>query len=210
MEPFVAARLLEELTETTRSAPASGTLVAAVMPLLDHTDPMVRGRAAELLGAGGKGRAAVELALLDKLQDPAPFVRSKATQALGRQGFGPAIHGVAKLLDDNAADRIEGPTWKTLEGSVGRRVHEGSAQGTVSHAAVTALSQLSGGKFRPEQVPPKDEKLGVHKKNVAAAKAWYQAHRAEFPKPEATAAASVSKPQTAPAKTLPASGTATP
>lgn len=210
MAPFVAARLLEALTETTRSAPASGGLVAAVTPLLDHQDPMVRGRAAELLGSGGKGRSAVERALLEKLGDPDPFVRSKVVQALGRLGFGPAIHGIARLLDDNAADRIEVPAWKTLEGSVGRRVHEGTVEGSVSHAAVIAMSQLSDGKFRPDQVPPRDEKVGVHKKNVAAAKAWYQAHKAEFPKPDASAAASVAKPQTPPAKTLPASGTAAP
>lgn len=194
LEPFVFARLLEELTAAWRSASPPPSLIDTAVGATRHADATVRGRATEFLGAVGRGLPQAEAAVLARFEDESPYVLAQAATASARMRVLPAAHSLVKLLDDDRADRIEGTTWKTPEGSTGRRMHGGpSSKSTVSQAAFQALAALSGGALKPEPPQP-GEADGGHARNVKAAKAWYAKEKGSLPKADQLASTTASKP----------------
>jgi hypothetical protein len=169
----------------------------------------------EFLGTVGRDRPDVAKAVLETFADESPYVLAQAAIASARLKTRPAVHPLAKLLDDDRTDRTESAPWRTPDGTTGRRVHGGpSRNSTVSQAAFQAMAALSDGGLVPQ--PAEADPAATHASNVKAAKAWYAKAKRGIPTSVevATAAPPASGPSAAKPtpqrKTLPVStGTGT-
>ena len=95
---------------------ADPALAAPALTLVDDPHPLVRARAADLLGAVGGQHGTSALCSL--LEDPTPAVRAAAAGALARLRHWPSAHLVAPLLRDRAWDvrRAAGLALRDLGG----------------------------------------------------------------------------------------------
>ncbi|MBN1773757.1 MAG: HEAT repeat domain-containing protein [Deltaproteobacteria bacterium] len=186
--PHVAATAL-----TTFAWLASGTIPdaeayrAKIEELLKHADPAVRGEACGALAEFvpfGDAEAAVPIAklLLPLLDDENPFVRSRAASSLADIKYKPAIHAFVKHLDDPAPNTYDTPSWKTLEGNDGWDHHDGSAWSRVDDAMLRAIQSIT---FFDDVKFEYQVNVGSVEADLAAAveaaKAWYEAHKADIP-----------------------------
>ncbi len=186
--PHVAATALTTFAWLASSTiPDSDAYRAKIEELLKHADPAVRGEACEALAefvGFGDAEAAVPVAklLLPLLDDEHAFVRSSAASALASIKYRPAIHAFVKHLDDPAPNTYDTPTWKTLEGRDGWDHHDGSAWSRVDDAMLRAMEMIT---FFDEVKFEYDVNVGTVEedlaKAVAAAKAWYEEHKADIP-----------------------------
>jgi HEAT repeat protein len=156
--------------------------------LMQHTDPGVRGRAAELAGRLGAGKPPVVREVVALLADKHPFTRSAACSALAHMGDLASVHAIIKLVDDTEKNTYDIRGFQTPTGRAGWVHHDGSAWSRVQDAAIRALERLSmrtGTRFKADRVDSKDVERSLSK-NARAAKAWYAKVKAKLPKPVET------------------------
>ncbi len=183
-EPFVVSRALFGLRPRAAQLPDKEKFLERGLELLEHPDPGVRGRAAEFVGRLALGKDELAEKLEPMLKDKDPYVRSAAATGLSYLGTAPSIHAIAKLLGDKAKNQYELCCYRTPTGRSVRVLHDGSAWGQVSDAAVRALERLSRRTeihFKADPVDRNDIE-GSLKKNAAAARAWYQKVKAKVPR----------------------------
>ncbi len=156
--------------------------------LLTHTDPGVRGRAADALasvvGSRDPERDAVAQAILPLLSDPNPYTRSAAATALASLDYRAAVHAIVPLLNDTEGNTYEIRGYQELDGSNGWSHHDGSAWSRVNDAAVRALQTFSsrvGTRFTFDVDHTRVEADLAAAAGVA--RTWYQSVRGELPQP---------------------------
>lgn len=94
----LAARLVPPAVAGYALVQIGPAAVPALEALLTHADPVVRARAAELLGLVGDASAAGPL--VGRLRDSSAEVRARAARALGRVGAGDAAAELRAALED--------------------------------------------------------------------------------------------------------------
>jgi len=183
-EPYIVSRALFALRPRAAQLPDRERFLTQARVLLKHSDPGVRGRAAEFVGrlAAGNGELAKELQPL--LKDEHPYVRSAAATGLSYLGYLPAAHWIVKLLGDKEKNGYELCCYRTPTGRSMRVPHDGSPWPQVRDAAVRALERLSirtEQRFKADPVS-RDDVDGSLAKNAKDARAWYQKMRAKIPR----------------------------
>jgi len=183
-EPYVISRALFGLRPRAAQLPDKGKFLKRGLELLEHSDPGVRGRAAEFVGRLAVNKNEVAEKLEPMLKDKDPYVRSATATGLSYLGTAPSIHGIAKLLGDQEKNKYEWCCYRTPTGRSVRVQHDGSAWGQVRDAAVRALERLSRRtevQFKADPVNRDDIEDSL-KKNAAAARKWYQKVKAKVPR----------------------------
>lgn len=129
--PFLSLTICSEDNRTANLAlqalnhigPGAKSLVPYLVPLLVHSDPLVRCRAALAIGAIGVAAEGADMSLMLMLNDKIDYVSVSAIKALGKIGpqANAAIPALAQALVDNihpenvaaTLDAIE-PRWREL------------------------------------------------------------------------------------------------
>lgn len=156
-----------------------------LVTLLKHSDPGVRGYAAETLAslAGWDDATQKEYGALVEplLDDPNTFTKSAAMSALASLRYKKAFHKIITFVEDTNKNTYDIKDWRELNGDAGRQHHDGSAWSTVGDAALSAIRSVS------HSTPKKFEyKINYNTKEAdlkaaaAEAKKWYEAVKGDL------------------------------
>ena len=184
-QPYLVARSLFGLRLRATGLVMRNQFLDKARQLLKHTDPGVRGRAAELVGRLGAGNEEIARELEAMLQDPHPFTRSAACAALAHMGDLASVHALVALLGDTEKNIYEIRGFKLPTDREGLVRFDGSAWAEVRDAALRSLERLSMKtkvRFVADKVDAADVP-GSLTKNAKAAKAWYAKVKAQLPQP---------------------------
>jgi hypothetical protein len=154
-------------------------LAQVTVPLLQHSDPGIRGQVFSLLRRVDSRTATVEGAVLAGLADSHGFVRAEAAKTAGALRFSSTKSSLARLLDDRAGTRHAIDGFDAFDGTPGR-ITLGRGAGTqVRVLAYQALVELSRGALTPSRSSHAgDAEL---ERSIAAAKVWATARGAAAP-----------------------------
>ena len=163
--------------------PMRDALMTQARTLMASTEPAVRGNALILLGRLGKPGDGKVLGaeMVKAMGDSSPFVRAQAAEAAAALKHRPAIHAIARLLDDAAGTRVEMKPYKDLEGKSQRLRLQPDGGVRVDEAAIYALQLMTEGdasaeRFKAPSIAGRDREPR-RSKAVAQAKAWYAARK---------------------------------
>lgn len=148
----------------------------AMKKLMEHSEPLVRGRALEAFSKiNRKDQAAVIVEAKKMLNDDHPFVVAEAVRIVGETKDESLIPDIAKHFDDTRENQIH-LKFEDADGK-GTQMNDGGLTGkTVGDAATRALDKVTDGRpdkgFEAEKVGFGKEAPAQIEKNVAAAKEW--------------------------------------
>jgi hypothetical protein len=150
--------------------------LAAMKKLMEHSEPLVRGRALEAFNKINRGDQAAIIAEAKKmLHDGHPFVVAESLRILGETKDESLIPEIAKHLDDTRDNEIH-LKFDDADGKATQMNDGGLTGKTVGDAATRALDKVTDGRpdkgFEAEKVGFGKEAPAKIEKNVAAAKEW--------------------------------------
>jgi hypothetical protein len=143
-EPLLASLALFRWDGKAGFSSKKEQLHAAILPLLEHADPGVRGRAllvvTETVPADQKSELAGKLEAM--LQDQHAYVRSMAAKSLADMRHLSSAARLMPLLDDKANNTYD-ITYDTLLGQSGTAHHDGGPWSRVDDSTLIALHLMS-------------------------------------------------------------------
>jgi HEAT repeats len=177
-EPYVVIEALQLLDDEDAPARRDAQLETAFLPLLDRSEPQIRGVALRSLGRVARVDGSIKDAMVAALKDENPFVRSQACVALGMAEVNSAVPALVPLLDDLADNRIQYYAANFEQDHLLKALTS-SYWPHVADAAQYALLHLAN--KAPRVDPPKPIDVpGSLKANAKILKAWYAKNKADF------------------------------
>lgn len=180
-EPIVASEALFRWDNKTHELSDKKPLHALVLPLLDHSDPGLRGRALEVVTetVADADKPKLVEKITSMLKDPNPYVRSEAASALADLRNVASASKLAPLLDDKEKNTYD-ISYTNLLGSPDTQHHDGSAWSRVDDAALWALQKMTSTmpveqKFQYARIDHKSVDADIARE-VARAKKWLAEH----------------------------------
>ena len=157
----------------------------AVWPLLDHSDPGVKARAAEVAARHCPDDKKDELGTKVEawLADENGFAVGTACSVLARLKRTKSIPKIAKLLDNSEKNTYD-IEFTNLAGGKDRVHHDASAWSRIDESAIKAIAELSGEVDGATRLPRPDIKMKTKdtdlEREKKAAKAWVASHAAKL------------------------------
>ena len=174
--PVAAAAIDTTLGPFADDEPLRTDVLGSMKKLMEHQEPLVRGRALDKYSSiNRKDQAAVIAQARKMLKDGHPFVVAEALRILGETKDESLIPEIAKFFDDTRENEIH-LKFEDADGK-STQINDGGLTGkSVADAATRALDKVTDG--RPDK-GYKAEKVGFGKEapakiqqNVAAAREW--------------------------------------